>query len=45
MIVEPDLSLPGYPEGFAVGGMVRVRAATAQPSRILGWRRSCARRG
>src|SRR4051794_4101838 len=38
MIAEPHLSLPGYPEGFAAGGTVRVRAATAQPSRIIGWR-------
>jgi len=29
--VEPDLSLPGHPEVFALGDMVRVRASDGEP--------------
>ena len=39
--VEPDLTLPGHPEVFALGDMVRVRAADGVPRRPTG---GCARR-
>ncbi|MET0818284.1 MAG: NAD(P)/FAD-dependent oxidoreductase, partial [Solirubrobacteraceae bacterium] len=31
VLVEPDLSLPGHPEAFAVGDMVQVRGADPLP--------------
>ena len=31
MTVEPDLTLPGHPEVFALGDMVRVRGADGEP--------------
>ena len=34
--VEPDLTLPGHPEVFALGDMVRVRAADGRPVTLPG---------
>jgi NADH dehydrogenase len=34
--VEPDLTLPGHPEVFAIGDMVRVRAADGDPVLLPG---------
>ena len=34
--VEPDLTLPGHPEVFAVGDMVRVRDASGEPVALPG---------
>ena len=34
--VEPDLSLPGHPEAFAIGDMVRVRDATGVAQTLPG---------
>jgi NADH dehydrogenase len=36
VLVEPDLTLPGHPEVFAVGDMVRVRAADGTPQTLPG---------
>src|SRR2546423_2369161 len=34
--VEPDLTLPGHPEGVALGDMVRVRGKDGQPQQLPG---------
>jgi NADH dehydrogenase len=34
--VEPDLTLPGHPEVFAIGDMVRVRTAAGEPVTLPG---------
>ena len=36
MTVEPDLTLPGHPEVFALGDMVRVRGRDGEPRRLPG---------
>ncbi len=36
MAVEPDLTLPGHPEVFALGDMVRVRGADGSPVTLPG---------
>ena len=36
LLVSPDLTLPGHPEVFALGDMVRVRGADGEPQPLLG---------
>jgi NADH:ubiquinone reductase (H+-translocating) len=36
VLVGPDLTLPGHPEVFAIGDMVRVRGKDGKPQRLIG---------
>jgi NADH dehydrogenase len=36
VLVAPDLTLPGHPEVFAIGDMVRVRGEDGEPQPLLG---------
>jgi NADH dehydrogenase len=36
ILVEPDLTLPGHPEVFAIGDMIRVRGRSGEPEVLPG---------